>query len=163
LSKEDGMADATFAAGCFWGVEEKFRCVPGVLDAEVGYAGGSTPEPTYRKVCSGRTGHAESVHVTYDSERVTYEQLLDAFWHMHDPTTQDRQGPDIGSQYRSVIFYHSEEQKEAALASRASLGQSGSFGGRPIVTEIVSAGPFYRAEEYHQRYFEKAGRSACAR
>lgn len=157
------MTEATFAAGCFWGVEEKFRCVPGVIDAEVGYAGGSTPEPTYKQVCTGRTGHAESVRVVYDPQRVSYEKLLEAFWHMHDPTTPDRQGPDIGSQYRSVVFYHSEEQKEAALASCAALKQGGAFGGRPIVTEIVPAESFWRAEEYHQRYFEKMGRAACVR
>ncbi len=157
------MADATFAAGCFWGVEDRFRCVPGVTGVEVGYAGGSTPEPTYRQVCRGRTGHAESVHVVYDPERVSYEQLLDAFWSMHDPTTPDRQGPDVGSQYRSVIFVHSREQEEAALASREELERGDAFGGRRIVTEIVPAGRFWRAEEYHQRYFEKQGRSACAR
>jgi len=155
------MAEATFAAGCFWGVEVRFRCLPGVIDAEVGYAGGSTEEPTYRRVCSGRTGHAESVRVVYDPQRITYEQLLEAFWGMHDPTTPNRQGPDVGSQYRSVIFYHSEEQEEAALASRAALEGGGKYEGRGIVTEIVPAGRFWRAEEYHQRYFEKQGMAAC--
>ncbi|MGZ4199808.1 MAG: peptide-methionine (S)-S-oxide reductase MsrA [Thermoleophilia bacterium] len=156
-------AEATFAAGCFWGVEDRFRCVPGVIDAEVGYAGGSTSEPTYHEVCTGRTGHAESVHVTYDPERVSYEQLLEAFWGMHDPTTPNRQGPDVGSQYRSVIFHHSEEQEEAARASRAALERGGAYKGRHIVTEIAPAGRFWRAEEYHQRYFEKQGRAACVR
>ena len=157
------MAEATFAAGCFWGVEDRFRCLDGVTDAEVVYAGGSKPDPTYREVCTGRTGHAESVRVVYDPQRITYARLLEAFWRMHDPTTRDRQGPDVGSQYRSVIFYHSPEQREAALASRGALEESGAHRGRPIVTEIVPAGRFWRAEEYHQRYFEKQGRSACAR
>jgi peptide-methionine (S)-S-oxide reductase len=156
-------AEATFAAGCFWGVEADFRCVPGVVDVEVGYAGGSTTEPTYREVCTGRTGHAESVRVVYDPRRVSYEQLLEAFWGMHDPTTPNRQGPDIGSQYRSAIFHHSREQEEAALASRAALERSGAYNGRHIVTEIVPAGRFWRAEDYHQRYFEKQGRAACRR
>jgi len=155
------MAEATFAAGCFWGVEAQFRCLPGVIDAEVGYAGGNTTEPTYREVCTGRTGHAESVRVVYDPQRITYEQLLEAFWGMHDPTTPNRQGPDVGSQYRSVIFHNSGEQEEAALASRAALERSGAYKGRHIVTEIVPAGRFWRAEEYHQRYFEKQGRAAC--
>lgn len=156
------MAEATFAAECFWGVEARFRCLAGLVDAEVGYAGGSRPEPTYREVCGGRTGHAESVRVVYDPQRVNYAQLLEAFWGMHDPTTANRQGPDVGSQYRSVIFYHSKEQEEAALASREELERSGTYGGRRIVTEIVPAGRFWRAEDHHQRYFEKHGRAACA-
>ncbi len=157
------MADATFAAGCFWGVEDRFRCLQGVTDAEVGYAGGSATEPTYHDVCTGRTGHAESVHVTYDPQRISYEQLLEAFWRMHDPTTPDRQGPDVGSQYRSVVFYHTPEQETAARASRQALEESGAYRGRRIVTEIVPAGHFWRAEDYHQRYFEKQGRAACRR
>ncbi|MGH7729505.1 MAG: peptide-methionine (S)-S-oxide reductase MsrA [Vulcanimicrobiaceae bacterium] len=148
---------ATFAAGCFWGVESDFRAIDGVLDAVAGYEGGTTVDPTYRDVCSDRTGHAEAVEVTFDPRRVAYEALLDAFWAMHDPTTPNRQGPDHGSQYRSVIFYHSPEQREGALASKAREEASGRHG-RPIVTEIVPAQPFYRAEEYHQRYAEKRGR-----
>jgi peptide-methionine (S)-S-oxide reductase len=154
-------AEATFAAGCFWGVEARFRCLPGVTDVEVGYAGGSTARPTYHEVCTGRTGHAESVHVVYDPQRISYEQILEAFWDMHDPTTPNRQGPDVGSQYRSVVFYHSEQQREAANTSRKALEESGAYNGRRIVTEIVPAGRFWRAEEYHQRYFEKQGRAAC--
>ncbi len=154
------MAVATFAAGCFWGVEAAFRQVPGVLDTAVGYSGGHTEDPTYKQVCSGRTGHAESVRVEYDPAKVSYEQLLATFWDIHNPTTPNRQGPDIGSQYRSVIFYHSPQQKAAALKSREELEKSGRFK-RPIVTEIVEAGPFYRAEEYHQRYLEKRGAASC--
>jgi len=131
-----------------------------VLDAVSGYTGGHKAEPSYREVCSGTTGHAEAVEVSYDPQRVSYEQLLDAFWEMHDPTTPNRQGPDIGTQYRSAIFYHSPEQKTAAEASRDTLQASGRAQ-RPIVTEIVPASNFYRAEEYHQRYFEKTGRSSC--
>jgi peptide-methionine (S)-S-oxide reductase len=157
------MAEATFAAGCFWGVEDRFRCVSGVTEVEVGYAGGSTEEPTYREVCTGRTGHAESVRVVYDPEVVSYKQLLEAFWRMHDPTTRDRQGPDVGSQYRSVVFYHSEEQEKAARASREELERRDAFRGRRIVTEIVPVGRFWRAEDYHQRYLEKQGRSTCRR
>jgi peptide-methionine (S)-S-oxide reductase len=147
---------ATFAAGCFWGVEAECRAIPGVLDAVSGYEGGTTVNPTYRDVCSNGTGHAEAVEVIFDPQRVTYERLLDAFWAMHDPTTPNRQGPDVGSQYRSVIFYHSAQQRDAALASKAREDASGRHA-RPIVTEIVPAQPFYRAEEYHQRYFEKQG------
>ena len=154
------MAAAIFAAGCFWGVEAVFRDVDGVLSAEVGYTGGETKNPTYQDVCSGTTGHAEAVLVEYDSEKVTYEQLLDVFWKNHDPTTPNRQGPDRGSQYRSAIFYHTPEQKEAAISSKEILGKSGSFKD-PIVTEIAPASEFYRAEEYHQRYFEKHGIAHC--
>ena len=152
---------ATFAAGCFWGVEAAFRRVPGVVDAAVGYTGGTLPNPTYRDVCSDRTGHAEAVEVVFDPARVTYEQLLDAFWAMHDPTTLNRQGPDHGSQYRSAIFFHGPEQEVAARASKERLGRSGRFP-RPIVTEITPAGTFWRAEEYHQRYHEKHGGGGCA-
>jgi peptide-methionine (S)-S-oxide reductase len=151
------MAKSTFGAGCFWGVEAEFRELGGVTDTAVGFMGGRTANPTYHEVCAGDTGHAEVCEVTFDPARVSYEQLLDAFWNMHDPTTRNRQGPDFGTQYRSVIFYHDEAQKDAAEKSKAALEASGRFK-RPIVTEIVPAGPFYRAEEYHQRYLEKAGR-----
>lgn len=151
------MEKATFGAGCFWGVEAEFREIPGVVDAAVGFAGGTTVNPTYHDVCGGQTGHAEVCEVTFDPQRVSYEALLDAFWQIHDPTTRDRQGPDFGTQYRSVIFYHTPAQRDAAIASKAAVEASGRFK-RPIVTEIVPAGPFYRAEEYHQRYLEKQGR-----
>jgi len=154
------MAVATFAAGCFWGVEATFRKVPGVIDTAVGYSGGHTENPTYEEVCTDRTGHAEVVRVEYDPEQVTYEQLLDVFFNCHNPTTLNRQGPDIGTQYRSAIFYHTPEQQQAALAAKEALDASGKFG-RPIVTQIEPAGPFYRAEEYHQRYLEKTGRGSC--
>ena len=142
---------ATFAAGCFWGVEMTFRQIPGVLDAIVGYTGGHTQNPTYREVCSDTTGHAEAIEITYDPAQVTYERLLEVFWQMHDPTQVNRQGPDIGTQYRSAIFTHSDEQARIARASR---DRAQSDFGRPIATEIVPATQFYRAEEYHQRYFE---------
>lgn len=150
------MERATFAAGCFWGVEADFRAIDGVTDVLVGYTGGSTPNPTYQQVCSDRTGHAEAVEVTFDPARVSFEQLLAAFWEMHDPTTPNRQGPDIGSQYRSAIFYHSEAQKAAAEASKAALERSGRYKG-PVVTEIVPASTFWRAEDYHQQYVAKRG------
>ncbi len=152
------MAQATFAAGCFWGVEEAFRTLPGVTKTTVGYSGGTVESPTYERVCSGRTGHAESVLVDYDPARVTYEQLLDVFWNEHDPTTLNRQGPDIGTQYRSAIFFHDAAQQAAASASKERLERSGRFR-RPIVTEIVPASTFYPAEEYHQQYFSKQGRT----
>jgi peptide-methionine (S)-S-oxide reductase len=145
---------ATFGAGCFWGVEWVFRQVPGVLDAVSGYAGGMTPDPTYRDVCSDTTGHAEVVQVTFDPEVVTYDQLLEIFWAMHDPTQVDRQGPDRGSQYRSLILVSSKEQREAATASR-DRAQEGFA--KPIATQIVEGGPFYPAEGYHQRYYERSG------
>jgi len=151
---------ATFGAGCFWGVEVKFRQTPGVVDAVVGYAGGKTENPTYEDVCTDETGHAEVVQVTFDPAKASYQQLLDVFWNSHNPTTLNRQGPDVGTQYRSVIFYHSPEQKAAALASKEKLEKSGKFG-RPIVTQIEPAPKFYRAEEYHQRYLEKRGLAAC--
>ena len=154
------MAKATFGAGCFWGVEARFRQVPGVIDTAVGYSGGTVANPTYEQVCTGRTGHAEVVQIEYDPDRVTYEQLLDVFWNCHDPTTLNRQGPDVGTQYRSVIFFHTPEQQAAAEASKRALQESGRFP-RPIVTEIAPAGPFYRAEEYHQRYLEKHGLPSC--
>ena len=153
------MNTATFGAGCFWGVEAAFRKVAGVIDTEVGYEGGTLENPTYYDVCSDRTGHAEVVRVTYDPAKVSYETLLDVFWKGHDPTTLNRQGPDFGSQYRSVIFYEDEAQKAAALASKERAHASGRYR-RPIVTEIVPAGRFWRAEEYHQQYYEKNG-GAC--
>lgn len=154
------MHKATFAEGCFWGVEATFRAIPGVNDVAVGYTGGYTLNPTYQAVCTGQTGHAEAVEIDFDPALVSYEELLAAFWKSHDPTTLNQQGPDHGSQYRSVIFYHTPEQQAAALASRERLTQQGAFK-RPIVTEIVPATPFYRAEEYHQRYFEKNGLTGC--
>lgn len=151
---------ATFGAGCFWGVEAAFRQIPGVVDAAVGYAGGDFPNPTYRDVCTDMTGHAEVVEVEYDPEKVGYDELLRVFWENHDPTTLNRQGPDVGTQYRSVIFYHTPEQQAAARASKEKLDASGRFR-RPIVTKIEPAPRFYRAEEYHQRYLEKRGIAHC--
>ena len=150
------MEKATFGAGCFWGIEAAFRKVPGVLSIWVGYAGGSLANPTYEDVCSGETGHAEVVQVEYDPSQVSYEEILDVFWEIHDPTTLNRQGPDIGTQYRSAILFHNPEQEAAARASKKRLESSGRFK-NPIVTEITPASEFYRAEEYHQRYFEKRG------
>ncbi|MDX1487621.1 MAG: peptide-methionine (S)-S-oxide reductase MsrA [Acidiferrobacterales bacterium] len=152
------MAKATFGAGCFWGVEAEFRRLEGITATAVGYSGGQTSDPTYKEVCTDRTGHAEAVQVEYDPARISYEQLLDVFWNCHDPTQRNRQGPDIGSQYRSVIFYHDDEQKAAALKSKEK--ESGRYR-KPIVTEIVPAGQFYRAEEDHQQYLEKRGLTAC--
>ena len=152
---------ATFGAGCFWGVEAAFRQVEGVTKTEVGYEGGTLENPTYEDVCSHTTGHAEVVEVTYDPERVTYEQLLDVFWRKHDPTQLNRQGWDIGDQYRSVIFFHDEEQRAAAERSKAALAASGAHR-KPIVTVIEPAQTFYPAEDYHQQYLEKRGRSSCS-
>lgn len=152
---------ATFGAGCFWGVESTFRNIKGVTDAAVGYAGGKTENPSYEDVCSDETGHAEVVQVEFDPAIVSYEKLLDVFWSNHNPTTMNRQGPDVGTQYRSVIFYHSPEQRAAAEASKAALEKSGKFR-TPVVTQIEPAPKFYRAEEYHQRYLEKRGRTHCA-
>jgi peptide-methionine (S)-S-oxide reductase len=149
---------ATFAAGCFWGVEADFRDIPGVLDAEVGYTGGATQNPSYRQVCTDTTGHAEAVQVTFDPEKVSYDTLLDAFWSLHDPTQVNRQGPDVGTQYRSAVFYNDETQRVAAEASKARAQAKLT---RPIATEIVPAQPFYRAEDYHQRYLEKQGLRHC--
>lgn len=154
------MEKATFGAGCFWGVEVAFRQIPGVVDAVVGYSGGTMENPTYRDVCTDRTGHAEVVQVTYDPAKVSYDQLLDVFWKMHDPTQVNRQGPDVGRQYRSAIFFHTPEQEAAAKASKERLAKSGKFS-RPIATEITSAKPFYKAEDYHQRYLEKRGIASC--
>ena len=154
------MAKATFAAGCFWGVESNFRRLPGVISATSGYIGGHTQDPTYQDVCTDRTGHAEAVEVEFDPAKISYDQLLDAFWSLHDPTTPNRQGPDVGSQYRSAIFYYDAEQEKAAIASRERAQKSGRFR-RPIVTEIVAAPQFYPAEEYHQRYYEKHNLRGC--
>lgn len=151
---------ATFGAGCFWGVEATFRKTPGVLSTVSGYIGGTLENPTYEEVCSDSTGHAEAVEVEFDPDVVSYETLLDVFWNNHDPTTLNRQGPDVGTQYRSAIFYHSPEQKDKAEASRQAMERSGKFP-RPIVTEITEASKFYPAEEYHQRYLEKRGLSSC--
>lgn len=145
---------ATFAAGCFWKAEEAFLKVKGVINTTVGYTGGHTENPTYKTVCSDNTGYAEAVHAEYDPKQVTYEQLLDVFWKNHDPTQWHRQDPDVGSQYRSAIFYHNEKQKKAAISSKEKLEKSKKYN-NPIVTEIVPAKEFYRAEEYHQRYLEK--------
>ncbi len=147
---------ATFAAGCFWGIEDTFRHLPGVVDALSGYEGGHTQNPTYRDVCSDATGHAEVVQVRFDPARISYATLLERFWALHDPTTPNRQGPDVGSQYRSAIFFHSEAQRAEAEASKAREAASGRHV-RPIVTEIAPAQKFYVAEAYHQRYFEKNG------
>ena len=147
---------AAFGAGCFWGVESFFRAVPGVVDAVCGYMGGKTKKPTYEDVCSHTTGHAEVVEVTFDPEQVSFERLLEVFWENHDPTTVDRQGPDIGDQYRSAVFYYDDAQRKAAEAAKARLTKAGAFK-RPIVTEITRAPEFWRAEEYHQRYFERRG------
>lgn len=147
---------AVFAAGCFWGVEAAFRRVKGILNTQAGYAGGSVENPTYADVCSGKTGHAESVLLEYDPEVITYEELLDVFWEIHDPTSVNCQGPDIGSQYRSVIFYYDDYQRNAANKAKAKLQSSGKYK-RDIATEIVPADKFYRAEDYHQRYYEKQG------
>jgi peptide-methionine (S)-S-oxide reductase len=152
------MEKATFAAGCFWGVEASFRELAGVVDAVVGYTGGTMPNPTYRDVCTDSTGHAEALEITFDPARISYERLLDHFWQMHDPTTPNRQGPDVGTQYRSAIFFHSPKQEKAAQASKQRWQQQFR---RPIVTEIVPASTFYRAEDYHQRYLEKRGVRAC--
>ncbi len=154
------MAKATFAAGCFWGVEATFRQIPGVTLTRVGYTGGESANPTYKDVCSDRTGHAEAVEVDYDPARVNYEQLLDVFWENHDPTQLNRQGPDYGSQYRSAIFFHSPDQEQAARESKEKLQNSGHFS-RPVVTQIVPATRFYEAEDYHQQYLEKRGLASC--
>lgn len=155
------MAKATFGAGCFWGVEAAFRQISGVIATQVGYAGGTLKNPTYEDVCTDTTGHAEVVEVEYDPERVSYEKLLEVFWKNHDPTTLNRQGPDIGTQYRSAIFYHDEEQKAMATASKKKLEECGAYK-KPIVTEITPASTFYRAEEYHQQYLEKRGLAHCS-
>ena len=152
---EDKLGRATFGAGCFWHVEEEFSKVKGVVDTSVGFAGGTVPEPSYERVCRGDTGHAEVVHIKFDPKIITYEELLDIFWSIHDPTQLNRQGPDVGEQYRTVIFYYDDEQKAAALKSKKE--QSKKYK-KPIVTQIEPASKFFRAEEYHQRYFEKQRR-----
>ncbi len=159
-SSTDSLQAATFAAGCFWGVEDAFRQVRGVKDVIVGYTGGTLENPTYYDVCDHGTGHAEAVEITYDPREITYEELLNVFWENHDPTTLNRQGPDVGAQYRSAIFTHSPEQAAAAEKSKETLEASGRLR-RPVVTEITPASVFWKAEEYHQRYFEKHGLSHC--
>ena len=151
---------ATFGAGCFWGVEAAFRRLPGVVDVASGYSGGHMPNPTYKDVCAHTTGHAEVVQITFDPQKISYDQLLDVFWQIHNPTQVNRQGPDVGTQYRSAIFVHSLEQQAIAEKSKAALAANGKFQ-RPIATEITTAGPFYRAEEYHQKYLEKHGAASC--
>ena len=155
----EGLQRATFAAGCFWGIEASFREIEGVVYTAVGYSGGSAVDPGYEQVCTGTTGHAESVEVWFDPTVVSYDELLTTFWAIHDPTSLNRQGWDFGSQYRSAIFFHDAEQERAAIASRDERQESVT---RPIVTEIVAAGPFYAAEDYHQQYFEKNGGAFCA-
>lgn len=154
------MEKATFGAGCFWGVEAAFRRIKGVTATCVGYTGGTMPNPTYHDVCTDRTGHAEAVEVEFDPAQVSYEDLLNVFWANHDPTQLNRQGPDVGTQYRSAIFFHSSEQEKAARASKDNLQAAGRFK-RPIVTEIVPATQFHKAEEYHQQYLEKRGMGSC--
>ena len=153
------MATATFAAGCFWGVEMAFRRLPGVTGTRVGYIGGTVEDPGYERVCTGQTGHAEAVEVTFDRSRIGYDDLLEVFWAVHDPTQLDRQGPDVGTQYRSAIFTHGPEQEAAARASK-DRPQAAGRPGAQVVTRIEPAGPFYQAEDYHQRYLEKQGRRA---
>lgn len=157
---EDMIEKATFGAGCFWGVESTFRELDGVIDAAVGYEGGTTVNPTYKDVCTDKTGHAEVVEVDYDPSRISYQQLLEVFWNSHDPTQVNRQGPDYGTQYRTVIFFHSPEQEQIARTSKAKLEASGRFK-KPIATAIEPAGTFYRAEEYHQQYLAKRGVRHC--
>ena len=154
------MEKATFGAGCFWGVEEAFRKVKGVTSTAVGYSGGTLKNPTYHDVCTGQTGHAEVVQVEYDPPQVSYEELLAVFWANHDPTTMNRQGPDVGSQYRSAVFYHTPQQEAAARASKDKLNSSGVYK-RPIVTEITPASEFWMAEDYHQQYVAKRGGGSC--
>lgn len=160
MERTNQMEKATFAAGCFWGVEAAFRQVNGVTSTAVGYTGGTLKNPSYQDVCTDRTGHAEAVEVTYDPSRVSYDQLLKVFWQNHDPTTINRQGPDVGTQYRSAIFFHTPEQETAAKASKEKLEKARVYK-RPIVTEIIPASEFWRAEDYHQQYLEKRGLAHC--
>jgi peptide-methionine (S)-S-oxide reductase len=154
------MATATFGAGCFWGVEDTFSKIPGVTETAVGYMGGHLQSPSYQDVCTDRTGHAEVVQVQFDPAKVSYDRLLETFWQIHDPTTLNRQGPDVGTQYRSVVFHHDDAQRTAAERMKETLQASGRFR-RPIVTQITPAGTFWRAEEYHQKYFQKHGGASC--
>lgn len=154
------MEKATFAAGCFWGVEDAFAQLKGVKSTAVGYTGGAKPNPTYKEVCTGTTGHAEAVEIEFDPNEVSYRELLAFFFQSHDPTTLNRQGPDFGTQYRSAIFFHDAEQERAARESKAALDKAGIFK-RPIVTQVEAALPFYKAEEYHQKYFQKNGMKSC--
>jgi peptide-methionine (S)-S-oxide reductase len=159
--KQNSLQIATFAAGCFWGVEEAFRQLKGVKSTIVGYTGGQFENPTYNDVCTHKTGHAEAVEIQFDPNEDSYEQLLDVFWSIHDPTTKDRQGPDIGSQYRSMIAYHTQEQELLAIKSKANLEKSNQLREDTIVTEIVPASTFYKAEDYHQKYYQKRGGGSC--
>ncbi len=154
------MAKATFAAGCFWGVEATFRQLPGVISTRVGYTGGQTANPSYKEVCTDRTGHAEAVEIEYDPAKLPYDKLLEVFWENHDPTQLNRQGPDWGTQYRSAIFFHTPEQEAEAKASKEQLAKSRRFS-KPIVTQIVPAVSFFEAEDYHQQYLEKKGLASC--
>lgn len=154
------MQTATFAAGCFWGIEARFAAIPGVIETAVGYMGGHTEQPEYKQVCRDTTAHAEVVQLTFDEQQIDYDQLLNAFWQMHNPTTPNRQGPDVGSQYRSAIFFHTPEQQSLAQASKAELDASNQLPA-PIVTEITPSTTFWRAEEYHQKYLEKNGPGLC--
>jgi peptide methionine sulfoxide reductase msrA/msrB len=157
---EPKTAKAAFAAGCFWGSQEDFEKVPGVISTTVGYMGGNLAHPTYEEVCTDKTGHAETVLIEYDPAKVTYDQLLEVFWSHHDPTTMNRQGPDVGTQYRSIIFYYSSEQEKTAMASIARLTAAHRFS-RPIVTQVVAATDFWKAEDYHQHYLDKNGLANC--
>ena len=157
---ENNLQMATFAAGCFWGVEEAFTKTKGVKSTRVGYIGGDLRNPTYEDVCTDRTGHAEALQLKYDPKEISYEELLDLFWSIHNPTTKNRQGPDIGSQYRSIIFYHTPEQESIAKKSKQELDASKKFQNK-IVTEIVPAATFYQAEDYHQKYYQKIGGGSC--
>ena len=160
MERHTMTSTATFGAGCFWGVEAAFRALAGVTETAVGYMGGETESPYYQDVCTGTTGHAEVVQVLFDPEKISYEELLKTFWECHNPTTLNRQGPDIGSQYRSAIFFHSQEQQQVASKSKEILDQAGHFT-HPVITEISAASVFNRAEEYHQQYIEKGGKSSC--
>lgn len=161
VAPEVKLQYATFGAGCFWGVEQRFRETPGVVATGVGYAGGHTPNPTYKEVCNDTSGHAEVVQVQFDPTRTSYEAILQIFWENHNPTTLNRQGPDVGTQYRSVIFFHDESQKAAAEKSKKAVAESGKWGGKPIVTEIAAFTKYHAAEEYHQQYLEKRGVKVC--
>ncbi len=161
MPEKTKLEKATFAAGCFWGVEAAFRQIKGVKSTRVGYVGGSMKNPTYEDVCTDKTGHAEAVEITFDPNKTSYEKLLQVFWDNHNPTQLNRQGPDVGTQYRSVIFYHNDKQKKAAIKSKEKLQNSDKYKGSKIVTEIVPVETFYEAEEYHQQYLEKRGLSTC--